>query len=126
MPLRERHFEAFFPARSPLRRYCQLPNLLPLRSAEAANCPWAQGGVVMSVPLTTIAELVSGRLVGPDTSNLAITSAATLETATSEAITLVDAHDRLPSLAKSQAAAAIVSPRGQPAGGGRSVGPAGR
>ena len=60
----------------------------------------------MSVPLSTIAELVSGRLVGSDSP--AITAAATLETATSEAITLIDTIDRLPSLTKSLAAAAIV------------------
>ena len=62
----------------------------------------------MSVPLTTIAELVSGRLVGSDMGSPVIVAAATLETATSEAITLIDTIDRLPSLAKSRAAAAIV------------------
>jgi len=64
----------------------------------------------MSIPLATIAELVGGRLVLPtDGSSLnAVTAAATLETATETAITLVDSLDRLPGLGKSQAAAAVV------------------
>lgn len=63
----------------------------------------------MSVPLTAIAELVGGRLVAATPADLPeISAAATLETATAEAISLVDAVDRLPSLAKSRAAAAIV------------------
>jgi len=63
----------------------------------------------MSVPLAEIAELVGGRLITPAAAApAAVTAAATLETATAEAISLVDALDRLPNLAKSRAAAAIV------------------
>lgn len=64
----------------------------------------------MSVQLSTIAKLIGGRLVMPaDGSGLAaVTTAATLETATVAAITLVDSLERLPGLCKSQAAAAVV------------------
>ncbi len=62
----------------------------------------------MPVPLTTIATLVGGRLVTPGPEAREVSAAATLETATTEAITLVDALDRLPNLARSRAAAAIV------------------
>lgn len=62
----------------------------------------------MPVPLTTIAALVGGRLVTPGSEARDVSATATLETATPEAITLVDALDKLPSLAKSRAAGAIV------------------
>lgn len=64
----------------------------------------------MSIPLATLAELVGGQLVLPDKALApeGVTAAATLETATETAVTLVDAVERLPSLEKSRAAAAIV------------------
>ena len=64
----------------------------------------------MSESLSMLAKLVEGQLVIPDALNFQehIASASTLETATTDAITLVDSAERLPSLAKSQAAAAIV------------------
>lgn len=64
----------------------------------------------MSIPLRKLAELVSGQLVLPDnaTAPEGVTNAATLETATETAVTLVDAVERLPSLGKSKAAAAVV------------------
>ena len=64
----------------------------------------------MSESLSMVAKLVDGQLVIPDALDFQehIVAAATLETATTDAITLVDSAERLSSLAKSQAAAAIV------------------
>ncbi len=64
----------------------------------------------MSESLSMVAKLVEGQLVIPDALDFQehIVAASTLETATADAITLVDSAERLPSLAKSQAAAAIV------------------
>ena len=64
----------------------------------------------MSESLSMLAKLVEGQLVLPDALDFQdhIVSASTLETATTDAITLVDSAERLSSLAKSQAAAAIV------------------
>ena len=64
----------------------------------------------MFISINEVVKLVDGQLVLPDanTVELKITSASTLETATGGAITLVDSIERLPSLTKSAAAAAIV------------------
>ena len=64
----------------------------------------------MSEALSMLAKLVDGQLVLPDALDFQdhIVSASTLETATTDAITLIDSAERLPSLAKSQAAAALV------------------
>ena len=64
----------------------------------------------MSASLSMLAKLVEGQLVIPAALNFQehIASASTLETAPTDAITLVDSAERLPRLAKSQAAAAIV------------------
>ncbi len=61
----------------------------------------------MAIPLGEIATIVGGTLVG-GLESLPIASAATLETASSIDVTLVDAPDKLHLLAKSSAAAAIV------------------
>jgi UDP-3-O-[3-hydroxymyristoyl] glucosamine N-acyltransferase len=67
----------------------------------------------MAITLGEIATLVGGDMVGGE-SELPITSAATLETASATDVTLVDSADKLHLLAKSAAAAAIV-----PVGSGR-------
>ena len=64
----------------------------------------------MSESLSKLAKLVEGQLVIPDALDFQehIVAASTLETATTDAITLIDSAERLPSLAKSLAAAAVV------------------
>ena len=64
----------------------------------------------MSESLSMLAKLVEGQLVIPDALDFQehIAAASTLETATTDAITLVDCAERLPSFSKSKAAAAIV------------------
>ena len=66
----------------------------------------------MAITLEKLAELVSGALIGGE-ALMPIGNAATLETASTLDITLVDSTDKLHLLAKSAAAAAIV-----PAGSG--------
>jgi UDP-3-O-[3-hydroxymyristoyl] glucosamine N-acyltransferase len=61
----------------------------------------------MSISLEQLAVMVGGSLVGGPPSQT-VGGAATLETATGEDVTLVDAADKLHLLAKSHAAAAIV------------------
>jgi len=61
----------------------------------------------MPFALRDLATLVGGTLVGGAT-GLVVDAAATLETATPRDVTLVDAADKLPLLARSAAAAAIV------------------
>jgi UDP-3-O-[3-hydroxymyristoyl] glucosamine N-acyltransferase len=61
----------------------------------------------MSITLAELALKLGGRVVG-DSPDRPILGAATLETATADEITLVDAADKLHLLAKSRAAAVIV------------------
>jgi UDP-3-O-[3-hydroxymyristoyl] glucosamine N-acyltransferase len=61
----------------------------------------------MSITLGDLTARIGGLLVGGEAS-LPIASAATLDTATSHDVTLVDASDKLHLLARSRAAAAIV------------------
>jgi UDP-3-O-[3-hydroxymyristoyl] glucosamine N-acyltransferase len=61
----------------------------------------------MPISLEELARHVQGTVIG-NTAGLSITGAATLETAGSTDITLIDAAEKLPLLAKSRACAAIV------------------